>query len=126
MSGVEGEKDPLVRNGRDGNIPPRDALFDSSILRTPHMKYMFLLFVTSVIGIVVISFVLSIVQGVRHGAIYTLLGISEISIAMVLMMLIYLMKKDEISRDKMWYIFLFGFCLFIEGVLTTVVLYSDI
>lgn len=38
---------------------------------------------------------------------------------------IYLLRKEEIPREKIWYLFLCGLCLFIEAILTIVVLYHN-
>eukprot|EP00794_Sanderia_malayensis_P011837 gene11837-13065_t len=96
---------------------------DSVMLRDPRTKYTILCFVFVISIVVLITFILSIIQGVKHGSELLLLGISVICIALVELLLIFLVKRDNFPKEKLWFVFFVGFVIFIEAILTNVLLY---
>ncbi|XP_065062864.1 uncharacterized protein LOC135689542 [Rhopilema esculentum] len=113
-----------ISNVKSSTSETYEPYTESQMLRDPRMKYTILMFVFVVIAVVLVTCILSIVQGVKYGASYLLQGISIICIGIVALLLIFLIKKDDFPKEKTWFVFFVGFCIFIEAVLTNVVLYN--
>ncbi|XP_033101046.1 uncharacterized protein LOC117104338 [Anneissia japonica] len=76
---------------------------------------------------VLISIILSIVQGAKtksHGFIFFLLGLSLIGFVAIELFLIRFIKSGDLHESKTWFLYIVGGCAMLESIFTDVLLYQ--
>lgn len=111
--------------------PPTSPLADQTLYhdstQTPRARLLQICFVALVTIMVLISIILSIVQGVKNGSyggIYFMLGICLIGFVAVEIILIRFIRKEELPREKMWFLYFVGGCVILECIFTDVLLFD--
>ncbi|GAB1602930.1 uncharacterized protein LOC115211943 [Argonauta hians] len=108
-----------------GNVPPdsRPSYYDSDMGRT---KMAQVLFVGTLIIMVFITISLSIYQGVHqseNGALNFMLGLSLIGFVAVELLMVKFIQNGDLSREKTWFLYFVGGCVFLEAIFTDVLLF---
>ncbi|XP_071953520.1 uncharacterized protein [Antedon mediterranea] len=102
------------------------TFYDSKQDVTKDKRVMFL-FVGIVAVSVLISIILSIVQGAKtksHGFIYFLLGFSLVGFVAIELFMIRFIKTGDLHESKTWFLYVVGACIMLETVFTDVLLYQ--
>ncbi|XP_013414851.1 uncharacterized protein LOC106176853 [Lingula anatina] len=118
------EKTQIVGAGKATSAGP---LYHDST-QTPLMRGLQLTFVSLVVLMVLISIILSIAQSVQvpmNTGVYLLLGISLLGFAVIEVILIVFIRQGELPKERMWFLYVVGFCILLEAIFTDILLYQQ-
>ncbi|CAI9722746.1 Hypothetical predicted protein [Octopus vulgaris] len=109
-----------------GNVPEdsRPSYYsDADMGRTKTAQ---VIFVGTLILMVFVTISLSIYQGVHqqaNGALYFMLGLSLIGFVVIELLMVNFIRKGDLSREKTWFLYFVGGCVFLEAIFTDVLLF---
>lgn len=80
-------------------------------------------FIAVVVINVVIALILCFYQGAktqRDGFLYFLMACSLIGLVVAQFILIPLVKRGDLAKEKSWFLYFLGFCILLEAIFTDV------
>ncbi|XP_052819788.1 uncharacterized protein LOC128245622 [Mya arenaria] len=125
------EKDALTPKRPEvapvSSIPEQTRAIYYDSTQTPKQRCLQMMFVGLVTVMVLVSMILSIVQGVKngsYGAIYFMMGLCLLGFVAIEVILIIFIRREHLDRSKLWFLYFVGSIVILESIFTDVLVYK--
>ncbi|ESO89076.1 hypothetical protein LOTGIDRAFT_229003 [Lottia gigantea] len=115
---------PILGDGAGGTTSSGPLYHDSS--QSPRSKGIQVLFVATVIIMALVTTSLSIYRGIELGgyaSLYFLMGSSLIGLMIILIIMIIFIRRDDVPKEKTWFVYLMGLFIILEAIFTNVLIF---
>nr|XP_054773657.1 uncharacterized protein LOC129281770 [Lytechinus pictus] len=120
----EKEKEPIfgAPKGAEEGAPSQSPMYHDST-QSPRAKCILYSFVGVIIINVLIALILCFYQGARtkrDGFLYFLMACCLIGLVAAEIILIPMLRRGDLVKEKSWFLYFFGFCILLESIFTDI------
>ncbi|XP_021379570.1 uncharacterized protein LOC110467029 [Mizuhopecten yessoensis] len=116
---------PLMRT-QQTTATEANAVFHDKY-QGPRARALQIVFVILVAIMVLVCVILSIYRGIvvgEDGGLYFMLGVSLVGFVVLEIILIIFIRQGELPKEKTWFLYFLGMCVFLEAIFTDILLYN--
>ncbi|XP_071830245.1 uncharacterized protein [Apostichopus japonicus] len=112
---------PSPNTGESGQAPVYHGTYEKK-----GQKYTLYTFIGAIIIMVLITFILCIVEGLKHpqGVLFFLLAISLIGFIFIELMVLRMIRSGDLDKEKAWFAYFMGACTIVEALFVNIVVLS--